>query len=114
MNGCAGVQLVAAPGEKLDRARRRAGTVERALRAALDLDALDAVAGQVREIERAGQPLVERDAVDEHLRLLAFQAARENAGELSRRAGLRHGDAGHGAQGIGDAVGLAFGQFIGG
>ena len=108
------IDLIAATGEKLDRTRQRARPVERALRAALHLDPSEAVAGQVREVERTGESLVDRHAVDEHLRVLAFQPADENAGELARRAGLRHGEAGHVAQGVGHALGLALGEFLGG
>ncbi len=109
-----GPAVIAAPGEKLDRPGERARAVERALRTALDLDAAEAVAGQVGEVELPGEALVDGHAVDEHLGMAAFQAAREHAGQLPGRAGLRHADARHRAQGVGDAVGLALGHLLGG
>ena len=106
------VQFVAAPAEELDRAGQRPGPIERGLRPALHLDAAQAVAGQVGEIEEPGQPLVDRDAVDEHLRMPAFQPAGKHAGELPRRAGLHDVQPRHGAQGVGHPVGLPFGQLV--
>ena len=67
--------------------------VEGALWAARDFDPVDGVRGQIGKIKLAGQSLIDRNAIEKHLHVLARQPAHENRGQLPRRAGLDNGQA---------------------
>src|SRR5579884_3164704 len=57
--------------ENLDHAGQRPRPVNSALRSADDFNALDVVSGEIGKIKSALQPLIDRDAVEQHLCVLA-------------------------------------------
>src|SRR5438445_9979173 len=73
--------------EYLNDAGKCAGTVDRTLWAARDFDSVDVVGRQIREIELAGESLIDRDSIEQALHFLARQSAHENRRDLSRRSG---------------------------
>ena len=98
--------------ENLDHTRQRARSVKRALWTTHHLDAVDIIHAQVREIEQPREPLIHRNPIQQHLRVLAAQASREDRGQLPRRARLRHREARHFAERIGHAPHLPLLQFL--
>ena len=75
----------------------RVGAVDRALRSAHDLDAIDVGERHLRQIEAAAER-VGANAVDQHEREVRLAAAREQRRQRARSAAARDGEAGHGAQ----------------
>src|SRR5205085_6801953 len=64
--------------ENLNRAGERARSVDRALRSAHDFDAIDVVRGEISKVERALQTLIDRNAVEQDLRVFAAKSTRED------------------------------------
>ena len=71
-------------GDDVDHAADRVGAVERRLRAAQDLDPLDVVEREVREVEVAGGEALHPHAVDQHLHLGRVGAADADRARASR------------------------------
>src|SRR5687767_8857058 len=87
--------------ENLHDPRYCLGPVENAGRPANDLDAIDVVRGEIRQIDCSAR-LVDRDAIDQYLEIVALAAAQEHRG--NRPGGATPDDA-HArdlAQGIGN------------
>ena len=72
--------------EQLDDAGHRVGSVERGIGAAHELDAIEVLRGDVAEIERAAR-LVQRNAVEQHLGVVALAAADEERRHRAETAG---------------------------
>ena len=81
-------------GEDLHDSGHGIGSIENARWSTHDLDAFDVVQCEQAEIERATR-IIERDAVDEHLRVIALAAAREERRRRAIRAGLHDRHPGH-------------------
>ena len=92
--------------EDLNHSCKRARSVDCALRPAHDLDPVDIVRGEVGKIECALQTLINRNAVEQNLRVFAAQSTHEHRGQLAGRPGLHHGQARHFAQRIAHALDL--------
>ena len=71
-------RAVASLCKKLDDSGQRARSIDRALRPAHNLDPVDVVDRNIGEIEKAGQTLVQRHAIQQHLGVLASQSAHEH------------------------------------
>jgi hypothetical protein len=76
------------------------------LRATNDLDSIYVINNKVRKVKQSGETLVDRNPIQEHLRVFAPQSPSENRCELTRRAGLRHRYTGNFPQRICDATRL--------
>ena len=87
-------------GDQVDDAADRLAAVHRAHRAAHDLDAVEVLGQQMREIGRAigSRRIVDGDAVDQHQHMVGIGAADEDRRLRARPARLLHRDAGHGLQ----------------
>ena len=92
--------------ENLDYAGQRARSVKRALRSTHDLDSIDIVRRQIGEVEGALQSLIDWNAIEQHLGVLAAQTTGENRSQRARRTRLNHRNAGHLAKCIRDAMSL--------
>ncbi len=79
------IHWVGAFREELDHTRHRIRSVERRKRAAHDFDAIQVVGREVAEVERAAR-LVDRNAVDHHLVVVALAAADEERRHAAGRA----------------------------
>lgn len=101
-------------GDDRDHAAHRVRAVERGLRAAQHLDALDVRGQQPAEIILAVLRRVRLDAVDQDQRVAALGAADADLRDAARPAGAVDGDAGQRAQRVGDVDGLAALQILGG
>ena len=93
----------APPGEDLDDAADRVGSVQRRPRSPDDLDALDVVGGEGPEVEGAAG-LVHGDAVDEHLDVVGLAAAQEDRGDRAEGAATDHCHARHAPERVGDVL----------
>ena len=93
--------------ENLNHARQRTRTVNRALRTAHDFDPIDIVRRQVGEIEEPSETLIDRNAIEQNLRVFAAQSARENRRELTGRPRLHDRKSRNLAQCIRHALGSA-------
>ena len=91
-------------GDDVDHAAHGVGAVDRALRPAQDLDALDIVERDGREIEFAadGRRIVDAHAVDEHQRMAGVAAPQAHGGGSAGAARLGHGHPRHRPQHLGD------------
>src|SRR5205807_361127 len=87
-------------------AGKRAWAIDRTLWAARDFDSVDVVSRQIREIELAGESLIDGDSIEQDLHVLARQSAHENRRELSRRSGLNNRKTRNFSQGIRDPLDL--------
>src|SRR5207247_9211631 len=68
--------------EDLNDAGKRPWPIQGALRSAHDFDPLDVVRYQIGEIQRPLQTLINRNAVEQYLRMLAAQSTRKNPSQL--------------------------------
>ena len=93
-------------GENLDNAREGTWPVQGALRPTHNFDPVDIIDGQISEIKRARQTLIDRDAIEQDLRVLAAQSAGENRRQLAGCSGLNNGQPRHFAERITDALDL--------
>ena len=82
----------------------RVGAVEAGLRPAQHFDALDVVDRQIGEVESAVADGIHLDAVDDDHQVIVLGAADAHFGDGSAAARLRHRDAGHHAQRVGDSL----------
>ena len=92
--------------KNLDHAGERTWTVDGALRTAGDFDSADVVRREVGKIELTGQSLIDRNAIEQDLHVLARQSAHEDRRQLPRRSGLDHIKARDFAKSITDALDL--------
>ena len=86
--------------EDLNYSGERARSVECALRPPHNLDPVDVVGGNVGEVHSASQTLVDRNAVEQHLRVFTWQPAHENGSQLTGGSSLHHGQPRHFAERI--------------
>src|SRR5439155_26467887 len=92
--------------KNLDHAGQRARTVDSALRTAGDFDPVDVVRREVGKIELAGQSLIDRNAIEQDLHVLARQTAQENRGQLTGSSSLNDGKSRNFTQRVGHAFDL--------
>src|SRR5689334_43661 len=80
--------------EDLDDASDGVRAIQHTRRTAHDLDSLDIVEGEETEVEGAAG-IVHRDTVDQHLRVVALRAAREERRRSAEGSRLHDRHAGH-------------------
>jgi len=66
------------------------------------LDSADVVISEIGEIERAGEPLIELNSVQQNLSLIAAVATDEDGSHLAGRSGLHYVDSGYRLESIRD------------
>src|SRR5205823_7264548 len=81
-------------------------TVDSALRTAGDFDSVDVVRREVGKIELTGEPLINRNAIEQDLHVLARQTAQENRGQLTGSSSLNDGKTRNFTQRVGHAFDL--------
>ncbi len=98
-------RLTALAGDDVDDAAHRVRAVERRLRPAQHLDALDVDGGEIAEIERAvgRRRIADAHAVDQHQGLAGVGAAQADLGHGADAAGFVDVEAGDAAQDVGEA-----------
>ena len=92
--------------ENLNYARERTRPIQSALRTTNNFNPVDIVCGEVGKIECALQALINRNAVEQNLCVLAAQSTGENRGQLAGHSSLHDGQARHFAQCIAYALDL--------
>ena len=99
-------------GEDLNDTCKRTRAVNRALRPAHNLDPVDIVRGEVGKIKCALQALIDRNAVEQNLRVFAAKSAGKDRRQLAGHSGLHYGQPRHFAQSIADALDLFLLQLL--
>ena len=90
----------------MNHARERARAIQRALWTTHNFDSANVIRSQICEIKCALQTLIDRNAVEQYLRVLAAQSAREHGGQLPGGASLNNRQPRNFAQGVTDTLDL--------
>src|SRR5207247_9588991 len=92
--------------KNLDHAGQRPRSIDRTLRAARDFNSPDVVRREVGKIKLTGESLIDRNAIEQDLHVLARQTAQENRGQLTGSSSLNDGKSRNFTQRVGHPLDL--------